>query len=261
MTKAFKLVAFDIDDTLIGIDGRIAPDDLAAIHRCMDEGIEVILVTGRTRPTTLPIAEQIGRPMSMICGTGGVIYAEDGRILQRLTVPLSIAKEILHRMREDDVPVRVDADRKFIFTHRPPAPLLSYDPVVEPDIADRLATAPDQIVVFGREETEWVIKQFSYLQGDVQLLVLPSHDEPNVVHILHPRATKGAALADYCHWRGIRREETVAFGDSLNDFTMLSYAGLGVAVADSEARLRLGADKVMTPGETLADVLSEYVLA
>ena len=72
---------------------------------------------------------------------------------------------------------------------------------------------------------------------------------------------KGAALADYCHGRGIRRDETVAFGDSLNDFTMLSYAGLGVAVADSEPRLRLVADKVMEPGETLADVLYEHVLA
>src|SRR5690606_28392369 len=84
--------------------------------------------------------------------------------------------------------------------------------------------------------------------------------EPYVVHILHPRATKGAALAEYCRLRGIERRETIAFGDSLNDFSLLSYAGLGVAVADSEPRLRLVADKVMEPHETLADVLGMVVL-
>ncbi len=70
-----------------------------------------------------------------------------------------------------------------------------------PDIADRLPAPPDQIIVFGRRETEWVIRRFSYLEGEVQLLVLPSHDEPYVVHILHPKATKGAAVADYCRER------------------------------------------------------------
>lgn len=257
----FKLVALDIDDTLVGRDQRIAPADLAAVRRCIEQGVEVVLATGRTRPTTLPVAEQIGYDIPTICNTGGIVYDAEGRIVRRLTLPVDLVKDMLEQMREDDIPVRVDAGGTFLFSHRPLLTLPGLEGEVVPDIADRLPAPPDQIIVFGRRETEWVIRRFSYLEGEVQLLVLPSHDEPYVVHILHPKATKGAALADYCRERGIERRETIAFGDSLNDFTLLSYAGMGVAVADSEPRLRLVADKVMTDEETVADVLEEYVLS
>lgn len=256
----YGLVALDIDYTLINADQRIAPHDLDAIRRCMERGVEVVLATGRTKPTTIPVAEQIGPDIPMICNTGGIIYDADGHIVRRLTLPLDLSRSLLTQMKADDIPVRVDADGQFFFSHTPLRSFPGLEAVVTPDIAERLATPPDQIIVFGREPTEWVIKHFSYLEGEVQLLVLPSHDEPRVVHILHPLATKGAALAEYCRRRGIERRATIAFGDSLNDFSLLSFAGMGVAVADSEPRLHLVADKVMTHEETLADVLETYVL-
>jgi len=258
--RRFKLVALDIDDTLVGRDQTIAPGDLAAIRRCIEAGVEVVLATGRTRPTTRPIAEQIGYDVATICNTGAITYDARGGVLRRLTVPFDLAREMLAEMRKDDIPVRVDAAGRFLFSHKPLLTPPGLEGEIVPDVAERLPSAPDQIIVFGRQESEWVIRRFSYLEGEVQLLVLPSHDEPYVVHILHPRATKGAALAEYCRLRGIERRETIAFGDSLNDFSLLSYAGLGVAVADSEPRLRLVADKVMEPHETLADVLEMFVL-
>lgn len=256
----FALVAFDIDYTLIDAEGRIAPRDVDAIRRCRDRGVEVVLATGRTRPTTMPVAEQIGPNVPMICNTGGVTYDEHGATLRRLTVPLDLARSMLKQMKGDDIPVRVDAGGQYYFSHPPLRTFRHFEALVTPDIDERLEEPPDQLIVFGQESSEWVIRHFSYLEGDVQLLVLPSHDEPRVVHILHPLATKGAALADYCRRRGIDRRATIAFGDSLNDFSLLSYAGMGVAVADSEPRLRLVADKVMTYDETLADVLETYVL-
>lgn len=257
----FKLVALDIDYTLLGADQRIAPKDLEAVRRCIDHGVEVVLATGRTKPTTVPVAEQIGPDIPMICNTGGIIYDTGGNVIRRLTLPMELAKDMLRQMQADDIAVRVDAGDQFFYSHTPERPIPGLDGIVAPDLVDRLPTAPDQVIVWGRERTEWVIKRFSYLEGDVQLLVLPSLDEPRVVHILHPRATKGAALSDYCRRRGIERRATIAFGDSLNDFSLLSYAGMGVAVADSEPRLHLVADKVMTYEETLADILEQYVLA
>lgn len=254
-----RLIALDIDHTLVGADQCIAPADLSAIHRCMDEGVEIVLATGRTRPTTEPIIEQVGRPVAAICNTGGITYDEAGNILQRLTLPLELAKEMLRRMQEDGVWFRVDVGEQ-TYVPEPPAEWFSSRwPVVHPDVASILDTPPDQLLVFGREACRWVLREFSYLAGDVQLLVLPSFDEPDVIHILHPRATKGAALADYCRRRGVARAEVVAFGDSLNDLTMLSFAGFSVAVADSDPRLHVVADKVMKPGETLADVLLQLM--
>ena len=225
--RRFKLVALDIDDTLVGRDQTIAPGDLAAIRRCIEAGVEVVLATGRTRPTTRPIAEQIGYDVATICNTGAITYDARGGVLRRLTVPFDLAREMLAEMRKDDIPVRVDAAGRFLFSHKPLLTPPGLEGEIVPDVAERLPSAPDQIIVFGRQESEWVIRRFSYLEGEVQLLVLPSHDEPYVVHILHPRATKGAALAKYCRLRGIERRETIAFGDSLNDFSLLSYRGPG----------------------------------
>lgn len=256
-----KLIALDIDHTLVGRDQVIAPPDLAAVRRCIDRGVEIVLATGRTKPTTIPIVEQIGVDVPMICNTGGIVYDATRNVIRRLTLPLELARDMLRHMRMHEIAVRVDAADQFFYSEPPERSFPGLEGTVAPDLADLLPGAPDQMIVWGRERTEWVIKHFSYLEGDVQLLVLPSYDDPRVVHILHPRATKGAALSDYCRRQNIRRSETIAFGDSLNDFSLLSYAGIGVAVADSEPRLHLVADKVMTDEETVADVLQHYVLA
>lgn len=256
----FKLLAFDLDDTLLDEDKQIAPRNLEAIRRCLDAGVEVVIATGRSRWTTLPVAEQIGPNIPIICNTGGVTFDASGRPIRHLKVPLEHTRAMLHHMHKEGIPVRVDVGDEVFVTEEPGFTIPHLQMTVVANLADTLVDAPDQLVVWGTEETEWVIKHYSYLEGDLQLLVLPSIDEPRVVHILHPRATKGSALADYARRQGVKRRETMAFGDSLNDFSLLSYAGMGIAMAVHEPRLKLVADKVLDEQETIADVLERYVL-
>lgn len=257
----FKLVAFDLDDTLLGPDKRIAPRDLEAVRDCMAAGVEVVIATGRSRWTTWPVAREIGGDIPLICNTGGVVFDGGGERIRHLTLPLELARQMLKHMEAEDIPARVDVGENVFFTREPGFQIPHLDATLNTNLPRTLDSGPDQMVVWNPEATEWVVKHYSYLEGELQLLVLPSIDEPRVVHILHPRATKGSALADYARRRGVEREETMAFGDSLNDFSLLSYAGLGVAMADHEPRLRLVADKVLGNGETIADVLYKYVLA
>lgn len=257
----YKLVALDLDDTLLDADKNIAPRDLQTIRRCMSEGIEVAIATGRSRWTTLPVAEQIGGPVPLICNTGGITFDATGQRIRHLTLSLELARAMLEHMETEGIPARVDVGKDVLFTQEPGFTIPNLPARPQADLPRTLSTAPDQMVVWGAEATEWVVKHYSYLEGELQLLVLPSIDEPRVVHILHPRATKGGALEDYARRQGIEREETIAFGDSLNDFSLLSYAGLGVAMAVHEPRLQLVADKVLRNGETIADVLERHVLA
>ncbi|HEY8495847.1 MAG TPA: HAD hydrolase family protein [Limnochordales bacterium] len=255
----FRLVALDIDDTLLGLDQRLSPRDVAAVRRCREAGIEVILATGRTRQTTMPVARAIADDLPMICTTGGVTYDGAGRVLRRLTVPLALAQFMLRQMQAAGVRARVDAGDVIYYTEDPGDNAYAPPGVVAPDLADRLAAPPDQIIVWGEAECRWVIRHFSYLDGAVQLLVLPSHDNPRVIHILHPLATKGHALAEYCASRGIDRRQVLAMGDSLNDFSLLSFAGMAVAMGHSDPRLHLVADVVLKKGETVADALEAWV--
>jgi len=255
----FRLVALDIDDTLLGPDKQLSPRDVAAVRRCREAGIEVILATGRTRQTALPVARAIADDLPMICTTGGVTYDGAGRVLRRLPVPLAVAQFILGEMRAAGVRARVDAGDVIYYTKDPGDNAYVLPGVVDPDLADRLAAPPDQIIVWGEAECRWVIRHCSYLDGAVQLLVLPSYDDPQVIHILHPLATKGYALAEYCASRGIDRRQVLAMGDSLNDFSLLSFAGTGIAMGHSDPRLHLVADVVLQKGETVADALEAWV--
>lgn len=256
----YKLVALDLDDTLLGANKQIAPQDLEAVRQCIDAGVEVVIATGRSKWTTWPVAKEIGPDIPLICNTGGVTFDGAGQIIRHLNIPLELARGMLQHMRKEQIPVRVDVGDDVFFTQQPGFTIPHLEGKFAPDLADTLAAAPDQMVVWGAEATEWVIKHYSYLEGVLQLLVLPSIDEPRVVHLLHPRATKGNALEDYCRRQGIERRETIAFGDSLNDFSMLSYAGLGVAMAMHEPRLRLVADVILAEDETVADGLRRHVL-
>jgi len=256
----FRLIALDIDDTLLGPDQRLSPRDVQAVRRCREEGVEVILATGRTRVTTLPVARAIADDLPMICTTGCVTYDGAGRVLRRLTLPLPMARYLLSELRVAGVRARADAADTIHYSHPPGDNWWAPPGVVAPDLAEALPAPPDQIVVWGEDECRWVIRHFSYLDGTVQLLVLPSHDRPRVVHILHPLATKGQALAEYCRQRGIDRRQVLAVGDSLNDFSLLSFAGTGVAMGHGDPRLLLVADVVLRDGETVADALEKLVL-
>lgn len=256
----FKLVAFDLDDTLLNSDKEIEPRDLEAVERCIAAGVEVVIATGRSKWTTLPVANQLGEDIPIICNTGGTTYDRSGRRIRHLTLPLDLTRAMLRHMEDAGIPARVDAGDDVFFTEDPGFTIPHLNPRIEPNLARTLETGPEQIVLWGGEASEWVVKHYSYLEGDLQLLVLPNLDEPHFVHILHPRASKGGALADYARRQGIGRGETMAFGDSLNDFSLLSYAGLGVAMPVHEPRLQLVADKVLGPEQSIADVLHEYVL-
>jgi len=260
-SRRFRLVALDIDDTLLGLDSRLSPRDAAAVRRLRQEGIEVILATGRTRVTTMPVARQIADDLPMICTTGSVTYDGAGRVLRRKTLPLELARAMLDDMRAAGLKVRADAGDVIYYTEPPEDPRWAPPGVVSPDLADVLPEPPDQMVVWGEDACRWVIRHFSYLEGLVQLLVLPSVDRPRVVHILHPHATKGQALADYCRTRGIDRSQVLAMGDSRNDFSLLSFAGTGVAMGHSDPLLHLVADVVLEEGETVADALEAWVFS
>lgn len=257
----FRLVALDIDDTLLGLDSRLSPRDVAAVRRCRKEGIEVILATGRTRVTTIPVARQIADDLPMICTTGSVTYDGAGRVLRRKTLPLDLARAMLDDLRAAGIKVRADAADVIYYTDPPEDPRWAPPGAVLPDLADHLPDPPDQMIVWGEDACRWVIRHFSYLEGLVQLLVLPSVDRPRVVHILHPHATKGQALAEYCSARGIDRSQVLAMGDSRNDFSLLSFAGTGVAMGHSDPLLRLVADVVLDEGETVADALERWVFS
>ena len=115
------------------------------------------------------------------------------------------------------------------------------------------------IIIRSQEELDEAEAFFTAAYGD-QVAVLQTR--PSFLEITDRRATKGQALRRLAEREGIRRDEIIAFGDSCNDLDMLTYAGLGVAVANAMPAVRRAADLVTAANDAdgVAEVIEKYVL-
>src|SRR5215470_12644599 len=97
---SIRLIAVDIDGTLLNPQFQISPLDLAALQRAHEEGIEVILVTGRRHTFALPIAQQLGFDLWLICSNGAVTRSLSGETFHRDMLPLDTCRALCQIMRE-----------------------------------------------------------------------------------------------------------------------------------------------------------------
>src|SRR5208283_3190830 len=95
-----RLLASDIDGTLLNPQFQISPDDLSALRHAHDSGIEVVLVTGRRHTFALPIAQQLGFDLWLISSNGAVTRSLGGESFHRDLMPLETCRELCGAMQE-----------------------------------------------------------------------------------------------------------------------------------------------------------------
>src|SRR5215470_14063662 len=97
---SIRLIAVDIDGTLLNPQFQISPADLAALRNAHAQGIEVILVTGRRHRFALPIAEQLGFDLWLICSNGTVTRSLGGETFHRDMLPQQTCRDLCVSMQE-----------------------------------------------------------------------------------------------------------------------------------------------------------------
>ncbi len=99
-TRPIRLLASDIDGTLLNPQFQISDDDLAALRRAHDSGIEVVLVTGRRHTFALPIAKQLGFDLWLISSNGAVTRSLAGETFHRDLMPRELCRELCGTMQD-----------------------------------------------------------------------------------------------------------------------------------------------------------------
>ena len=250
---AVKLIALDIDGTLLDSRWTLPEANRAAIAEATRRGIEVALVTGRRYDFAMPIALQLGAPLTMIVSNGAVIRTQDGQTHLRHLLPRETARRVLEITRpwRDSTGV--------IFDRAQPNVILEIfatdDPIRSAYYARNkefigqavplescLTEDPLQVMLSGKVEAmrdaEAVLRGAQAAEGfKVAATVYESRDF-SMIDVLHPHCSKGAALAEWATLRGVTREEVMAVGDNHNDLEMLSYAGVPVVMGNCVAELR-----------------------
>lgn len=265
-----RLIALDLDDTLLGDDGEIAPRDRAALARARARGVRVVVATGRTWPSAVPYARQIGDDVPVIATGGAAVYDPEGCILRAWRLGRRVAADVLAWAERRGIAVRVDLEREFLYNRPPETDFWNpgqgpheMRPMerVDPAIAAGLDCDPLQVVVTGRENARALIRAFGHREGEIRLLGLPDRDEPTVVHVTHPKATKGMALAYLARRLGVPRSATLAVGDGINDLPLLAYAGVAAAAPRAVPAARFLADLEVAEDGGIAGLLEGLGIA
>lgn len=233
-----RLVASDIDGTILGHDGKISDRTVRAFHACRDAGLELVFVTGRPPRWLHPLQDQLGHTGTVICSNGAVVWdLEADRMLSARTLDLDAmfeARRIIKRLRPSALfaaetltgfhlePGFIENGSSELLAEFTPAPLHT------------TLTEADSIAKFLAIVREGTADEFlAEVTPAVAHLAAATHSAPNMalLELSLPGVNKAVTLAEYAASLGIGAADVVAFGDMPNDIEMLRWAGHGYAMA------------------------------
>lgn len=264
---AVKLVALDIDGTIIPPN---TPPELAyptprlthAVRALNERGIAVVLASGRMFPGTAEIARHFGLSTPVICQQGCSVHLPDGTMTHQFAIDRAIALDICAHARTLDRPYEWFNPVRYIVSRETDASreygrVSGIVPEYRPDPENSGATPTGVGIISSHAEANAIHRQLVAAHGDAVHIL----DFPEVTVAVAPEANKGHALSLLCDDLGIDRHQVVAIGDSVNDASMLAWAGRGVAMAHSDRYALDAANEVLHADSELADVLEAIARA
>jgi hypothetical protein len=242
-----RLIACDLDGTLVRPDGTISARSLTALDACLEAGVGVVFVTGRPPRWMAPIAEATGHRGVAVCGNGAVVIdLATQRVLRARPVAGERVLRVARLLRAA-LPAATFALETLAGYRREPE-FLPHHEAAERALAgpltDLVADDPVVLKVLCRDETRRADGLLAVARKVLADLAEPVHSNPesSLLEISAPGVTKASALAEFAAERGIAAADVVAFGDMPNDVPMLRWAGRGYAMADGHPEAHAAAD-------------------
>jgi Cof subfamily protein (haloacid dehalogenase superfamily) len=241
VSSPVRLIAVDIDGTLIDSTLDIPSANLDALRRAHDAGIHVVLVTGRRHRFAMPVAEQLGFESCLISSNGAITRSTTGVLHYAEMLPASTAQKVCEHMADfsactvltfdheergaiviedsnhlgDHIQGWIDKNSMFIQEVAPITAALVCDPVQTMfcGTIERMRSAEERLCDGTLNDKITVLKT----QYD--------HRNLCILDVLQRGCSKGSALARWAAHLGIGRSEVMAIGDNYNDIEMLEFAG------------------------------------
>jgi hypothetical protein len=274
--SSIRLLATDIDGTLLNPQFQISEGDLTALRRAHAAGIEIVLVTGRRHSFALPIAQQLGFDLWLISSNGAVTRSLSGETFHRDLMPAETCRDLCGAMREfrgntiltfdkevkgaivlerlDEVGASIkrwiEKNMEFIEFVIPIEDALVADPVQAMfcGTIPRMNQALRALDAAGMQDRTTVLRT-EYLQRDLSM-----------IDVLNAGCSKGHALERWAKYRGYGRDEVMAIGDNHNDVEMLEFAGYPIIMGNACEELR-GRGWRVTRGNDACGVAAAVELA
>ncbi|MDQ0371711.1 HAD family hydrolase [Cellulomonas humilata] len=261
--RAPRLVATDLDGTLLRPDGTVSPRTASALLRAAEAGVEVVFVTARPPRWLRELASHVAGHGVAICLNGAaVLEVGTGRMLAERGMPPELVGRIADRIRTawggPDV-VHLAVERAAGFAHetrfRSSHPVPPGSPSAD-RIEDVLGPSTFKLLVRStRPPSDAYSDELAVVVGD--LAIVADSGAEGLGEISGPGITKAATLADWAATRGIDPADVWAVGDARNDLSMLGWAGTSFAVANAHPTVLAAATRrcASNADDGVADVL------
>jgi Cof subfamily protein (haloacid dehalogenase superfamily) len=230
-----KLVATDLDGTLLHTDGTVTDRTRRVLAALDERGVTVVFVTGLPIRWMDDLWQHVGGHGIAICGNGGIVYdVRRHAVIEARTITRDIGLQVADLLRVG-VPGTVFALEKSDGFAKEPA----YQPEAEVPPGLVIGELPevydDKVVKLIARHEELAPQRFwndvDDLVGHLVTTTWSSVDA--LVEMSGHGVTKASTLAAYCEEHGISRDEVVAFGDMPNDLPLLKWAGTAYAMANA----------------------------
>ncbi len=256
----YRLVASDLDGTLLGPHKDIGAANTAAVRRLRDAGARFVLASGRRHQNSVRFHRQLGLDGLLIsCAGASVRDPQSGETIHEVCIPPDLADELVAEgERAGYTVVYYHRDHLYVTTTN------HWTDLYESRVGERAERFPGslrdlhgeaalKIVWYGEPSVLQGIRADTEKRYAGRLGIVAT--DPENLEFNAPEANKARALEVVCRYYGVAQEAALAFGDGENDAPMLRWAGLGVAMDGGNAHAKEAARLVSpagAPGESFA---------
>ena len=262
----YKLIACDMDGTLLNSKLAITVDTLFAIKKAMANGVKFTISTGRPLLGIKKYVDIVGIDTPVITYNGAMVVDPlTEEVLFKKDLLTSDAKKILELGTERNVLMIIWSNGK-LYSNRQDERLENYRKLS--GAVPTILTSYEEVLEQGISKILW-INDADIIQTYIKELAPISFEsvtyvtsQPIFLELFNKEVSKGVALDFIAKKYGILQEEVVAFGDGLNDYEMIEYAGMGVAMGNAHPKIKEIANYITATNDEdgIADAIYELIL-
>ncbi|HTC92582.1 MAG TPA: Cof-type HAD-IIB family hydrolase [Terriglobales bacterium] len=254
MNPGIRLLAIDIDGTLLDSRHQLPPANLQALQQAHESGIEVILVTGRRHRYAMSVAAMLGFDLWVISSNGAVTRSTQGELFHRDLFPASSARALIAHMDafRGQLVLTFDVDARGAIVIEELEAMtrsirvwlernMEYIQFVRP-IEDALTADPVQAMFCGpiplMQQAESLLQDPAIRAQATILKTQYDHRDLCILDVLNRSCSKGHAVKRWAAFKGLGAEQVMAIGDNYNDVEMLEFAGHAVIMENACPELK-----------------------
>lgn len=266
----YRLLVLDLDGTLTNERKEITPHTLETLLKVQDAGVKIVLASGRPTYGIVPLAKELEmdrRGGYILSFNGGTIIDTLTReVIYETTLPCELVAPLYEFSKSSDTTIITYKD-EFIISEQPENRYVGHElfltkmkPLKVVSFAESVDFAPDKCLIVGEPEKLIPLEKEIAAQYGERMNVFRS--EPFFLELVPLGIDKALSLDRLLTHMGAKREEMIAVGDGFNDLTMIEFAGLGVAMANAQQKVKDAADFITLSNEEdgVAHVAERFIL-